>query len=293
MANLKQIKRRITSVASTQQITKAMKMVAAAKLRKAQEAILLARPYALRLQEALASLAAGQEADSHPLLARRDGGDARRPHSTRVCYLVVTADRGLCGSFNSAVIKRAQQLLAEAPAGQESLLYLVGKKGADFFRSRPVEAVGRRVGLFNRLNFGDAVSIGQDLTALFEQGRIDRVVLVFNEFKSAIQQVLHTDQLLPVVLEEGGPAHPAPALCEPPAAALLDHLLPLYVNRIVWRVLLDSHAAEQGARMTAMESATDNASEMIADLTLQYNRTRQAAITQEIAEIVGGAAAIQ
>ena len=287
MANLKQIKRRIGSVASTQQITKAMKMVAAAKLRRAQEAILLARPYALRLQEALSGLAAGVDADRHPLLARR--GPAR----PRVCYLVVTADRGLCGSFNTTVIKRTQQLLADAPAEQESLVFLVGKKGADFFRSRPVPVAGRRTGVFHKLNFGDAVSVGQELTGLYEAGAVDRVVLVFNEFKSAIQQVLHTDQLLPVVLEEGGPAHPPEALCEPDAAALLDHLLPLYVHRMIWRVLLDSYAAEQGARMTAMESATENASEMIADLTLQYNRTRQAAITQEIAEIVGGAAAIQ
>jgi len=287
MANLKQIKRRITSVASTQQITKAMKMVAAAKLRKAQEAILLARPYALRLQEALSALAAAQDPASHPLLGRR------RKERPRVCYLVVTADRGLCGSFNAAVIKRAQQLVAEAPPTQESLLYLVGKKGVDFFRSRPLTCLGRRTGVFNRLGFGDAVAIGQDLITLYEKGEIDRVVLVFNEFRSAIQQVLHTDQLLPVTLEEGGPAHPPQAIFEPEAPALLDHLLPLYVKRIVWRVLLDSFAAEQGARMTAMESATDNASEMIADLTLQYNRTRQAAITQEIAEIVGGAAAIQ
>jgi F-type H+-transporting ATPase subunit gamma len=287
MANLKQIKRRISSVASTQQITKAMKMVSAAKLRRAQEAIILARPYALRLQEALAGLAGSQEAGLHPLL------DRRRTERPVVCYLVVTADRGLCGSFNAAVIKRAQQLLAAAPADQRSVLYLVGKKGVDFFRNRPTPIVGRWTGVFNRLAFTHASSIGQEITALFSEGKVDRVVLVFNEFKSAIQQILHTDQLLPVVLEEGGGALPAEAIFEPSPRAVLDRLLPMYVDRIVWRVLLDSHAAEQGARMTAMESATENASEMIADLTLQYNRTRQAAITQEIAEIVGGAAAIQ
>jgi F-type H+-transporting ATPase subunit gamma len=287
MASLKQIKRRIGSVGSTQQITKAMKMIAAARLRKAQEAILLARPYALRLQEALSDLMATPLAVEHPLLERRDSA------APRVCYLVVTADRGLCGGFNANVIKRTQHLLAEAPAEQRSSLFLVGKKGVDFFRSRAVPIVGRRAGLFNRLGFGDATSIGQELTALYEQGEVDRVVLVFNEFKSAIQQVLHTDQLLPVVLEENAPSHATDVLFEPSAREVLDRLLPMYVNRIVWRVLLDSFAAEQGARMTAMESATDNASEMIADLTLQYNRQRQAAITQEIAEIVGGAAAIQ
>jgi len=287
MANLKQIKRRITSVASTQQITKAMKVVAAAKLRKAQEAILMARPYALRLQEALSGVAAAQDAAVHPLLERR------QPERPRVCYLVVTADRGLCGSFNATVIKRAAQLVAEAPANQESLFYLVGKKGVDFFRSRPIPITGRRQNFFNHLQYGDATSIGQDLVTLYQKGEIDRVVLVFNEFKSAIQQILHTDQLLPVVMEEGGPAHAPDAIFEPGVRQVLDQLLPMYVNRMVWRVLLDSSAAEQGARMTAMESATENASEMIADLTLQYNRTRQAAITQEIAEIVGGAAAIQ
>ncbi|MFA7330980.1 MAG: ATP synthase F1 subunit gamma [Candidatus Delongbacteria bacterium] len=288
MASLKQIKRRIGSVSSTQQITKAMKMIAAARLRKAQEAIVLARPYALRLQEALAGLAASQSSLAHPLLARPLAGAA-----PRVCYLVVTADRGLCGGFNANVIKRTQQLLAEAPAGQESKLFLVGKKGVDFYRSRTIPVVGRRAGIFNRMNFSDATSIGLELTQLFERGEVDRVVLVFNEFKSAIQQILHTDQLLPVVLEEGGPAHAPEAIFEPGPQEVLSQLLPMYVNRIVWRVLLDSFAAEQGARMTAMESATENASEMIADLTLQYNRQRQAAITQEIAEIVGGAAAIQ
>ena len=287
MAILKQIKRRIGSVASTQQITKAMKMVAAAKLRKAQDAIVLARPYALRLQDVLGGLAATHGAEAHPLLARPE---VERPV---VCYLLVTADRGLCGSFNASVIKRAQQLLAEAPAEQESVLYCVGKKGHDFFKRRNTPIVGQRIGFFNHLGFTDATSIGEDLKELFLQGKIHRVVLVFNEFKSAIQQVLHSDQLLPVVLEESDHQSQVEAIVEPSLPALLDRLLPMYVNRILWRVLLDSFAAEQGARMTAMESATDNASEMIGDLTLQYNRTRQAAITQEIAEIVGGAAAIQ
>lgn len=288
MANLKLIKRRIGSVASTQQITKAMKMVAAAKLRRAQEAIQAARPYALRLQDALARVAAGPEAELHPLLAGRE------VENPTVCYLVVTGDRGLCGSFNATVIKRVQLALAEAPAGQKSVLWCAGKKGHDFFKRRATPIVGQRTGFFNHLEFGDALSIGADLVRLYGSGEVDRVVLVFNEFKSAIQQVLHSDTLLPVQLEEGvQPGGRPETIYEPGATELLDRLLPMYVNRIVWRVLQDSLAAEQGARMTAMESATDNASEMIADLTLQYNRTRQAAITQEIAEIVGGAAAIQ
>jgi F-type H+-transporting ATPase subunit gamma len=286
MANLKQIKRRIGSVRSTQQITKAMKMVAAAKLRRAQESIQLARPYALRLQEALARVAAGPEAALHPLL------EPRIVEQPTVCYLVVTADRGLCGSFNAAVIKRVQQALAEAPGGQRSVLYCVGKKGYDFFKRRATPIVGHRIGFFNHLDFSDALSIGADLRRLYGTGEVDRVQLVFNEFKSAIQQILHSDTLLPVQLEDGGGSR-GEEIFEPDARQLLDQLLPMFVHRIIWRVLLDSYAAEQGARMTAMESATDNAAEMIADLTLQYNRTRQAAITQEIAEIVGGAAAIQ
>ncbi len=285
MPNLKIIKRRIASVNSTQQITKAMKMVAAAKLRKAQERIQLARPYALSLQEVLGNLASGVEAEAHPLLLRRE--------SRRVCYLVVTGDRGLCGGFNSNIIRRTQAALVEAPADQESLLYCVGKKGHDFFKTKALTLIGHRVGLFNNLDFSEAGSIGGEIRKLYVRGEVDRVVLIFNEFKSAIQQILHTDQLLPVVLEDAESPAYHDYLFEPDRRALLDRLLPMYLNRIVWRVLLDSFAAEQGARMTAMESATDNASEMIADLTLQYNRSRQAAITQEIAEIVGGAAAIQ
>lgn len=287
MANLKQIKRRIGSVSSTQQITKAMKMVAAAKLRKAQDAITLARPYAVRLQDVLGGVASSVGAEAHPLLARPE-----TEHPV-VCYLVVTADRGLCGGFNATVIKRTVQLLADAPAHQQSVLYCVGKKGYDYFKRRDTQIVGYRIGFFNHLDFGDSTSIGSDLKQLFLDGKVQRVELVFNEFKSAIQQILHTDQLLPVVLEESDTTGQVDAIFEPDLSRLLNRLLPMYVNRILWRVLLDSFAAEQGARMTAMESATENASEMIGDLTLQYNRSRQAAITQEIAEIVGGAAAIQ
>ncbi len=288
MANLKQIKRRIASVGSTQQITKAMKMVAAAKLRRAQESITLARPYALRLQDVMGRLGIDRDDVSHPLLAERE--------PKTVCYLVVTADRGLCGGFNSSVIKRTLQALVEAPREQRSVLYCVGKKGVDYFRHHvDVEMVGKMSGVFQELDYSAATSIGHDLCALYESGKIDRVILVFNEFKSAIQQVLHSDQLLPVPLEETEQEtlSKVDALFEPDRDSLLATLLPMYVNRLVWRVLLDSYAAEQGARMTAMESATDNAGEMIARLTLQYNRSRQAAITQEISEIVGGAAAIQ
>jgi F-type H+-transporting ATPase subunit gamma len=288
MANLKEIKRRITSVSSTQQITKAMKMVAAAKLRKAQEAISLARPYALSIQEVLAQLTQGQEEISHPLLKMRQ--------IKTVCYVVVTGDRGLCGGFNSSTIKQTQLAINELPDSQKAVLYCIGKRGFDHFKSRDTKIVGQNVGFFNHLDFSDATSIGLELRQLFESGEIDSVVLIFNEFKSAIQQILHTDRLLPAQIEDSvseGPQRSAGCIYEPNRDTLLDSLLPMYVNRVIWRVLLDSFAAEQGARMTAMESATENANEMIADLTLQYNRIRQAAITQEIAEIVGGAAAIQ
>jgi F-type H+-transporting ATPase subunit gamma len=286
MANLKQIKRRIVSVKSTQQITKAMKMVAAAKMRKATEAIQLARPYAIRLQEVLGTTAASVSDYSHPLLEERE--------VRRVLFVVVTGDRGLCGGFNSNVIRRTQLAMRELPAGVEPLLFCVGRKGHDFFKRRPTPVVEKLTGLFNALDFGHATFIGETLRQLYTSGQVDRVVLVFNGFRSAVQQILHCDTLLPFRLEAGhGSGHTVgDVLFEPDAATLLGRLLPMYVNRQLWRVLLDSYAAEQGARMTAMESATDNAGEMLSQLTLQYNRSRQAAITQEIAEIVGGAAAI-
>jgi F-type H+-transporting ATPase subunit gamma len=287
MANLKQIKRRIGSVKSTQQITKAMKMVAAAKMRKATEAIQLARPYALSLQEVLGTTAAAAGDFEHPLLEVRE--------VRRVLYVVVTADRGLCGGFNSNIIRRAQLAIRETPAGVEPLLFCVGRKGHDFFKRRSTPVVDRVTGLFNGLNFGHATGIGESIRTLYTSGQVDRVVLIFNEFRSAVQQVLHVDQLLPFRVgadADHGPRAAGDLLFEPDAATLLGRLLPMHVNRQLWRVLLDSYAAEQGARMTAMESATDNAGAMLSQLTLQYNRSRQAAITQEIAEIVGGAAAI-
>ncbi len=283
MPNLKQIKRRIGSVKSTQQITKAMKMVAAAKMRKATEAIERARPYAERLGEVLGRAAAGAGDLDHPLLEQRE--------VKKVLFVLVTADRGLCGGFNSNLIRRTQQLIRETPAGVEPLLYCVGRKGYDFFKRRDTPIVEHLTGLFNDLDFSHATSIGARLRELYTAGEVDRVVLVFNEFKSAVQQVMHEDELLPFSVEQGGEAH-GETIFEPDAESLLGTLLPMTVNRVLWRVLLDSYAAEQGARMTAMESATDNAGEMLGQLTLQYNRSRQAAITQEIAEIVGGAAAI-
>ena len=233
MANLKQIKRRIASVSSTQQITKAMKMVAAAKLRRAQETILLARPYALRLQEVMGSLGVDRDDVSHPLLAERE--------PKTVCYLVVTADRGLCGGFNTSVIKRTLQALVDAPREQSQVLYCVGKKGVDYFRHHvDVELVGRQSGIFQDLDYSAATSIGEDLRALYESGRVDQVVLVFNEFKSAIQQILHSDQLLPIPLEEeqAQAQSKVDALFEPDREGLLSTVLPMYVNRLVWRVLL-------------------------------------------------------
>ncbi|MCA9782415.1 MAG: ATP synthase F1 subunit gamma [Calditrichaeota bacterium] len=287
MPNLKQIKRRIGSVKSTQQITKAMKMVAAAKMRKATEAIQMARPYAISLQEVLGTTAGSVSDFSHPLLEQRP--------LKRVLYVVVTADRGLCGGFNSNVIRRTQQALRETPPGVEAVLFCVGRKGHDFFKRRPTPIVEKMTGLFNALDFSHATSIGESIRTLYTSGEVDQVVLIFNEFRSAVQQILHQDVLLPfsVSAAEGhGPHATGNILFEPDAATLLGRLLPMHVNRQLWRVLLDSYAAEQGARMTAMESATENAGEMLSQLTLQYNRSRQASITQEIAEIVGGAAAI-
>jgi len=282
MAQLKQIKRRIVSVTSTQQITNAMKMVAAAKLRRAQENIVAARPYAYKLRDVLSDLARVTEPDRHPLLARR------APEKTAV--VVVTGDRGLCGAFNQNIIRRTSQLLDEEPQGKN--LVLVGRKGYDYFKKRDYSILDQYTGFFNSLDFSNATSIGQMLIDLYTNLELDRVVMVYNEFKSAIRQDLVVERLLPVQIEESNEPVTGDYLYEPTPEIILDRILPMHLNYQIWRILLESFAAEQGARMTAMESATDSASDMIQELTLKYNQARQAAITQEIAEIVSGAEAI-
>ncbi|MDP8229443.1 MAG: ATP synthase F1 subunit gamma [Candidatus Electryoneaceae bacterium] len=282
MPSLKQIKRRITGITSTRQITRAMKMVAAATLRRAQENMERARPYSWKLREVIASLSAHSGADRHPLLMVHP--------ERKVGVVTVTSDRGLCGSFNVNIARRTQQVLKDF-SHLEVDLFTVGRKGHDFFRKRDVPINRYFPGVFQELEFSQAAAIGETIIDLYQAGGLDRLYLVYNEFKNPVQQRLVCEQLLPIEpqLEMTASWSPVDYIYEPDSADVLNRLLPMHVNMQLWRVLLESFAAEQGARMTAMENATENATELIDDLTLQYNKARQAVITKEILEIVGGA----
>lgn len=278
------IARRIKAVKSTQQITKAMKMVAAAKLRRAQEKVLAARPYAVKVREVLARLAATAQAEGHPLFQVRD--------RKKVAYVVVTGDRGLCGSYNANVIRRAQNSMAEETA-PDVVVVGVGRKGRDFFARRNRTVVREYTGLGEEASFDQAKRIAHDLIDLFVSGQVDEVRLVYTEFVSALQQKAVEVQLLPIVAPTGEQAEAAGSyIFEPDEAAVLATLVPTYIESYLFRTLLEAKASEHGARMTAMGAAADNAKKMIGKLTLAYNRARQAAITREISEIVGGAAAL-
>jgi F-type H+-transporting ATPase subunit gamma len=293
MATLRDIRRRITSVKSTQQITRAMKLVAAAKLRRAQERILEARPYARSMEELVGGLAARASREIHPLLSERDPAALGRP--PKRLLLVVSGDRGLCGAFNSNVIRRSQELLQQDAAGPAAGLVLIGRKVRDFYRRRPEAAIrAEHVNLFDKLTFRHAAEIARDAVAAFTGGEADEVSLVYNEFRSAASQRVAVERLLPI-----RPPTPDETACgvdvlfEPSPEAVLARLLPRHVEVQVYRALLESVAAEYGARMTAMENATRNASEMIDHLTLQFNKARQERITKELLEIVGGAEALR
>ncbi|MFZ5434132.1 MAG: ATP synthase F1 subunit gamma [Calditrichota bacterium] len=285
MSGLKTIKRRIRSVQSTQQITRVMKMVAAAKLKRAQENIIAARPYALRLRQVIRELSTRVDRSHHPLL---------QVHETEeIGIIVVTGDRGLCGSFNTSIIRRGQKLIADDKKHTIRLV-TVGRRGTDFFARRGHEITHRMSGFFNNLEFAHAIDLGNEIIERYIANDLDRVLVVYNEFKSAIQQNVVVEQLLPI---EPDPADEhaitADMIYEPSEDMILDAILPLYVKVQLWRILLESYAAEMGARMTAMESATDNAQELIDSLTLTYNKVRQAAITGEILEVVSGAEGLQ
>ena len=292
MPSLRDIRRRIGSVKSTQQITKAMKMVAAAKLRRAQEAITRARPYATLLEQALvrvASRAAGDgDAAGHPLL----GG---RPMK-KVELVVITSDRGLAGGFNANIVRRAQRFAVENDGKfEEILVSTIGRKGRDAARARKVPVRKDYAGLLSRLDFLKAKDVAEEFSQRFLDGEVDGVFLLYTEFKSAISQRVVLTQLLPI---ETGPAEESGGasvdfLYEPSREKLLADLVPRHIAVQVWRALLDSAASEHGARMTAMEAATKNAGELIGSLTLQYNRARQAYITKELMEIVSGAEALK
>ena len=287
MATLREIRNRISSVKSTQQITKAMKMVAAAKLRRAQENILAFRPYSYSLRSLIGQLnSVSEDITDIPLLKKRP--------VEKVLVVVVTSDRGLCGGFNGNLIRHTVQRMAEY-SDREVSLFLVGRKGYEFFSKRDYTIEDQWVNLFNHLKFEDAADISSQLVALYLSGEFDRVEIIYNEFKSAIQQNLTTEQFLPFVPDEEMEQQQSQIdfIYEPGQREILNSLIPKHLNVQVWRILLESNAAEQGARMTAMESATDNAQEIIEKLTVFYNRSRQAAITTEISEIVSGSEALK
>lgn len=292
MATLSDIKRRITSIQSTQKITSAMKMVSAAKLRRAQDAIESARPYAARMRATLQEVGSAEAGSSHPLFEERE--------SVSVVELVaITSDRGLAGAFNSQIIKEAERLLAQWKAeGIETRFTLVGKKASEYFRRhRPAQiSDDRPVG--PKVNYLEAQQIAQRLMSDFEKGDVDRVVLLHNEFISAIAQTPKVVPLLPFVSEkaeegEAEEAETAPYEIEPSPEKLLTSLVPKAVEVEVFRALLENQAGEHAARMSAMENATKNTEELIERLTLEYNRARQAAITSELVEIITGAQALE
>lgn len=290
MATLREIRRRITGVRNTQKITKAMKMVAAARLRRAQEAIISTRPYARKLGELLRHLVTKVDVNLNPLLVGRE--------TKNVLLVAVTADRGLCGSFNSNIIKAAVQHL-QTQTGVNVKVVAIGRKGSDYFGKRNYDVVGKHVGVFHSLDFSQARAIVQELTNGYLSGQFDKVEIIYNEFKSVIQQRIVIEQLLPIPPEETQPAKDLRALAqvdyiyEPSSAEIINAIVPRHLNFQMWRVLLESNAAEQGARMSAMDNATENARELIRDLTLEFNNARQAAITKELLEIVSGAEALK
>ena len=299
MPSLIDLRRRIRAVKNTQQITKAMKMVAASKLRRAQERIMSARPYAVQMQRVLGSVASRVDPSIHPLLTARD----TRPGS-RTLLIVVTADKGLCGSFNTNVIKAGGHYVVDS--GQPCTLGLVGRKGRDFFGRRGFEVMFEQIGIFQKLRFEDARAIAQTAMDAFLGSQVDRVMLVYNEFRSVMTQRVVVDQLLPIARAEvagtgpdvapvvagGDPRAQIDYLYEPTPQEIFNQLLPRYVEVQVYRALLESNAAFFAAQMTAMDTATKNSAEMIGNLTLYMNKVRQAAITREIIEVVSGAEAL-
>ncbi len=284
MPNLRDVKQRIRSVKNTQQMTKAMKLVSASKLRRAQEAIQTARPYAHKLRDVMNHLVARCNNDLHPLLENRTGN--------RVLLLVITADRGLCGGFNGSIFKMTQELIKEN-TDKDVSLFLAGKKGFDFFKNRPHPIEEKYIGWTKEFNYLKAVEIGEMLAKLFIENKADKIYMVYNEFKSIIQQEVIREQLLPIVPEEVEGDTLTDYVFEPDEESILEDLLKRYMTTQVYRAFLESSASEHGARMTAMDAASRNAKEMIGKLTLFYNRTRQAYITKELIEIVNGAEALK
>jgi len=288
MATLRDIRRRIRSVESTQKITRAMKLVAAAKLRRAQERIVSARPYAVKMAELLSSLVRRAEGEAHPLLVRRPAARKR--------LVIITADKGLCGAFNSNILRASLAFLREQ--GETSVtLVVVGKKARDFYRRRQYEIKSEMLGFFDRLAYSHAQELAGGLMQEYLSGEVDEVHLMYNEFRSVAVQRVKREQLLPIesapAAEGQGDGAAGDYIYEPSPEAILAALLPRHVTTQVYRALMESIAGEYGARMTAMEAATKNAKEMISVLSIQYNKARQERITKELLDIVGGAEALR
>jgi len=296
MATLREIRQRISGVKSTQKITKAMKMVAAAKLRRAQDAVVSARPYARKMKEVFSHLSGVVDVTNNPMFVSRPVAN--------IAIIIVTSDRGLCGAFNSNIIRAAvnhiQTNYADLIPAAKVNLICIGKKGFDFFQKNNYRVVGKRLGIFQELKFNHAQDVITEILDGFLTGEYDRVEIVYNEFKSIVQQRLVIEQILPIQTdltsqqsETRIPKSPINYIYEPSGQAIIEALIPKHLNFQIWRALLESYAAEQGARMSAMDNATTNATDMIRSLQLSYNKARQASITKELLEIVSGAEALK
>lgn len=290
MANLKEVRNRITSVTSTQQITKAMKMVSAAKLKRATNAIVQLRPYANKLRDILAQVSASVEGNDSPFT------EDRIP--TKVLIIVVTSNRGLAGAFNANAIKTSNNLIADKYADQFSKgnvsIIAIGKRGQDFFTRRNFNVIGNNNELFSNLDFENVSKVTDYAMEEFKKGNIDRVEVVYNQFRNAAVQILTSEQLLPLVSEEKQEEKlpETDYIIEPSKEKIIEELIPKTIKIQLYKAVLDSHASEHGARMTAMDKATENAGDLLKQLKLSYNQARQAAITTELTEIVSGAAAL-
>lgn len=291
MATLRDIKNRIKGVKNTQQITKAMKMVAASKLRRAQESIINARPYAKKIAEMFSNLVTEEDKQTNPLILPKEA-------ISNLAIVVVTADRGLCGAFNTNIIREANRYINEEikETAINYQLYCVGKKGSDFFSKRNYNVSKIFPDVFASLNYTSAQKISDELTAGYLKGDFDKVILIFNEFKSLIQQKIVVEQFLPIPVHKSD-QHDSGVdsnyLYEPDQKSIFNYLIPKHLRGQIWRVLLESNAAEFASRMTAMDNATTNAKELIRTLNITYNKARQASITKEILEIVSGANALK
>jgi len=281
MANLKELRNRITSIGNTMKITSAMKMVSAAKLKKAQDAVVQMRPYASKLTEIL------QKASSTLDSGENAYGESRE--SNRTCLVVITSNRGLCGAFNSSIVKQAKAYIAET--SEELSIVAIGKKAGDAFKDDS-RLVDRNIELWDNINFETASLYAEKLMKAYLSGQYDKVVLVYNSFRNAAVQEPTVEQMLPVSMETEGPVDTTEYLYEPSKTEILEDLIPTSLKTQFFASLLDANASEHGARMTAMHKATDNANALRGELKLEYNKARQAAITNEILEIVGGADAL-